>query len=78
MLSMGLTASWVSRAGVVDKTGQAGKTVLSASTEQKLSSKNEKSIKMSWSVKAVERKSAEVKCGWEARFPRFKAKGIAD
>jgi hypothetical protein len=27
---------------------------------------------------AVERKSAKVKYGWEARFPRFEAKGIAD
>jgi hypothetical protein len=41
----------------------------------------EKSVKMSWIINtAVERRSArEVKCGWEARFPRFfKAKGIAD
>jgi hypothetical protein len=38
---------------------------------------------MSCSEIAVERKSAEVKYGWEARFPRFEAerfnaKGIAD
>ena len=52
--------------------------VIPASTER-INEVKKKSIKMSWSKTAVERRSARVKCGWEARFPRFfKAKGIAD
>ena len=46
---------------------------------QKNKKTNEKSIKMSCSTR--EQSSANqpgVKCGWEARYPRFKAKGIAD
>jgi hypothetical protein len=40
----------------------------------------EKSVKMSWTItQQSSGDQPEVKCGWEARFPRFfKAKGIAD
>jgi len=76
MVSMNLTASKVPLQLIVEF--RAGRPKNPHSREHK-NNKVEKSIKMSWSKTAVERRSARVKCGWEARFPRFfKAKGIAD
>ena len=83
MVSMNLTASKVPLQLIVEF--RAGRPKNPHSREHKnnkvehKNNKVEKSIKMSWSKTAVERRSARVKYGWEARFPRFfKAKGIAN
>jgi hypothetical protein len=77
MVSINLTASKVPLQLIVEfRAGRPKQPPFPASTR---TIKVEKSIKMSWSKTVVERRSARVKYGWEARFPRFfKAKGIAN
>jgi hypothetical protein len=76
MVSINLTASKVPLQLIVEfRAGRPKKPPFPRAQNNRV----EKSIKMSWSNTAVERRSARVKYGWEARFPRFfKAKGIAN